>query len=358
MYHITLGLMISLTALQPTAGQEDGRFEVAQLYGWGPGYGFNNAYGYNNYGYNRPYYQRPYYYAPRYNAPYGYNNYTPQPSPYQTPYYNAPAPQEEPYQPYQAPYQPAPQEMTEGEAPPESTEEVPRARNPVQTPTPTPGLRTTATPPTPRTRETIVPEGEASPEPEVRPASPPPIPMRMPDAQTVTERRESLKQFDAQRRALQLRRQAAAQEDAKIHILAPGETAASDLSRETVTIEVVFTGHSFAAKGGEKLYLAGVRTPFFAVFEGVKPQPGGKEAYTFSQQRTKGIEVQVVDDAPLTASSGKRSVYLFLPDGTLLNAELLKLGLAKVDNAHPFARQAEFQRLEGQARAQRSGLWK
>ena len=49
--------------------------------------------------------------------------------------------------------------------------------------------------------------------------------------------------------------------------------------------------------------------------------------------------------------------YVFLPDGTLVNAEMLRKGLARVDASRPFAHQEEFERLEKEAQASGLGIW-
>jgi endonuclease YncB( thermonuclease family) len=48
---------------------------------------------------------------------------------------------------------------------------------------------------------------------------------------------------------------------------------------------------------------------------------------------------------------------LFLEDGMLINAEMLRTGHARVDLSRPFAHEAEFKRLEEQARRAELGIW-
>lgn len=60
---------------------------------------------------------------------------------------------------------------------------------------------------------------------------------------------------------------------------------------------------------------------------------------------------------PAAGSSGDRVAYLFLEDGTLLNAELLRAGRARVDVTRPFSREREFKRLEEEAQAAAVGIW-
>lgn len=60
---------------------------------------------------------------------------------------------------------------------------------------------------------------------------------------------------------------------------------------------------------------------------------------------------------PLAGSAADRGAYVFLDDGTLLNAEMLKAGRARVDLARPFVREQEFRRLEAAAQSASVGIW-
>ena len=49
--------------------------------------------------------------------------------------------------------------------------------------------------------------------------------------------------------------------------------------------------------------------------------------------------------------------YVFLEDGTLLNAEIIKQGYGHAYTQFPFSRMEEFRRLEREAREEQRGLW-
>lgn len=76
----------------------------------------------------------------------------------------------------------------------------------------------------------------------------------------------------------------------------------------------------------------------------------------FLRKLVLGKTVRIEDD-PLAGSSGDRFAYLFLEDGTLLNAEMLKAGRARVDVTRQFVREQEFKRLEEEARSAAVGIW-
>jgi micrococcal nuclease len=60
---------------------------------------------------------------------------------------------------------------------------------------------------------------------------------------------------------------------------------------------------------------------------------------------------------PLAGSGSGRGAYLFLEDGTLLNAEMLKAGRARLDLTRPFVREQEFRHLETEAQSAAVGIW-
>ena len=54
---------------------------------------------------------------------------------------------------------------------------------------------------------------------------------------------------------------------------------------------------------------------------------------------------------------GRTLAFIFLEDGTLLNAEIIRQGYGYAYTQFPFSRMEEFRRLEGEARDARRGLW-
>ena len=54
---------------------------------------------------------------------------------------------------------------------------------------------------------------------------------------------------------------------------------------------------------------------------------------------------------------GRTLAYIFLEDGTLLNAEIIRQGYGHAFTRYPFSRMEEFRRLEREAREQGRGLW-
>jgi micrococcal nuclease len=54
---------------------------------------------------------------------------------------------------------------------------------------------------------------------------------------------------------------------------------------------------------------------------------------------------------------GRTLAFIFLEDGTLLNAEIIRQGYGHAFTRYPFSRMEEFRRLESEARDARRGLW-
>jgi micrococcal nuclease len=57
------------------------------------------------------------------------------------------------------------------------------------------------------------------------------------------------------------------------------------------------------------------------------------------------------------AAGGRRSAYVVRDDGLFVNLALVREGLARVNAARRFARLAELERAEAEARSSRRGIW-
>jgi endonuclease YncB( thermonuclease family) len=127
---------------------------------------------------------------------------------------------------------------------------------------------------------------------------------------------------------------------------------------DTRLVVRVIDGDTLELAGGERVRLIGVDTP-----ETVHPTRGverfGKEAATFTRRLAEGQRVQLEGD-PGSASTdryGRSLAYVFLPDGRLLNLEIVSQGYGFAYTKYPFTRMEEFRGAESEAREQRRGLW-
>ena len=133
--------------------------------------------------------------------------------------------------------------------------------------------------------------------------------------------------------------------------------------QEFVKVKRVIDGDTIMLESGERVRLIGVDTP-----ETVRPKTPveqfGKEASAFTGRMVEGKRVRLEYD-PANAVRGHKDntsqrrtlAYVFLEDGTLLNAEIIRQGYGYALTRFPFSRMEEFRRLEREARDRRRGLW-
>ncbi|MFC1699620.1 thermonuclease family protein [Candidatus Omnitrophota bacterium] len=86
---------------------------------------------------------------------------------------------------------------------------------------------------------------------------------------------------------------------------------------------------------------------------------GGRESYQFTKQLVEHKKVSLEFDIEQTDKYGRLLAYVYLIDGTFINAEIIKQGYAKLMSIPPNTKYADFfYELYQQARANKRGLWK
>ena len=109
---------------------------------------------------------------------------------------------------------------------------------------------------------------------------------------------------------------------------------------------------------GEKIRLIGVDTPETRRTGSKEIGYFGKEAKQFVTRLLTDKRVKLVFDVDKYDRYRRTLAYVYLEDGTFLNAELLKQGYAMVMTVPPNVRFAEtFLQLQQQAREANRGLW-
>lgn len=145
---------------------------------------------------------------------------------------------------------------------------------------------------------------------------------------------------------------------------ASGQTAPEEYPGVTWhTVTRVVDGDTFwvddSSEKGLKVRLIGVDAP--------EPRNSGKklqgyfgsESSDYLQQLLHGRKVRLEYDVSRLDRYGRTLAYVYLEDGTFVNADLVKKGYATVMTMPPNVRYAdEFLKLSEKARKQKRGLWK
>ena len=83
----------------------------------------------------------------------------------------------------------------------------------------------------------------------------------------------------------------------------------------------------------------------------------GKEASAFTHRMAQSKVVRLEFDAERKDRFGRTLAYVYLPDGTFLNAAIVKQGYGHAYTQFPFRYSEEFQGYEREAREAGLGLW-
>lgn len=118
----------------------------------------------------------------------------------------------------------------------------------------------------------------------------------------------------------------------------------------------VVDGDTIVLDGNEKVRLIGVDTP--EIKDTRKPvQYFGQEAYRFTKSLVEGKKVRLEYDWEKKDKYGRTLAYVYLEDGTFLNAEIIKQGYGFAYTRFPFKYLEEFRQYERDAREDERGLW-
>ncbi|GBE04316.1 thermonuclease precursor [bacterium BMS3Abin09] len=107
----------------------------------------------------------------------------------------------------------------------------------------------------------------------------------------------------------------------------------------------------------EKVRLIGVDTP---EKDGpyTKEEPFSREASAFTKKIAEGKQVRLEYDWQKRDKYGRLLAYVYLEDGTFLNAELIKQGYGTAFRKFTFKYRDDFIRYEREARGSKKGLWR
>ena len=121
-------------------------------------------------------------------------------------------------------------------------------------------------------------------------------------------------------------------------------------------VKRVVDGDTIVLENDERVRLIGVDTP-----ETVHPQKPveyfGKEASAFTKKLCEGKSVRLEYDWQRKDKYGRTLAYVYLEDGTFVNAEIIKQGYGHAYTQFPFKYLEEFRSYERSARENGVGLW-
>ena len=125
---------------------------------------------------------------------------------------------------------------------------------------------------------------------------------------------------------------------------------------ETVLVQRVIDGDTIELDRGERIRLIGVDTP-----EMNDRRPAvralAQEAAAFVRRSVEGKPVGLEYDRVPRDRYGRTLAYVYLEDGTFLNAEIIRQGYGFAYTRFPFKYLEEFRRLQREARDTHRGLW-
>ena len=130
----------------------------------------------------------------------------------------------------------------------------------------------------------------------------------------------------------------------------------TSFAEELRTVIRVVDGDTIILDGEEKVRLIGVDTP--ETKHPKKPvQYYGKEASAFTKKLCEGKTVRLEYDWQRQDKYQRTLAYVYLEDGTFVNAEIIIQGYGHAYTRFPFKYLDEFREYEKEARESGRGLW-
>jgi micrococcal nuclease len=122
-------------------------------------------------------------------------------------------------------------------------------------------------------------------------------------------------------------------------------------------VKRVVDGDTIVLDTGERIRYIGINAP-----EIHHPQKGieycGPQASDFNKRLVLGKTVRLEFDQERFDRYGRTLAYLYLQDGTFVNAELVRQGYARTMTIRPNTKYADlFGRLQDEAKAKKLGVW-
>lgn len=137
---------------------------------------------------------------------------------------------------------------------------------------------------------------------------------------------------------------------ASIILLFPGITSAE-------RVRYVIDGDTVILDNNQHVRLIGVDTPEVKSERRRRSDYYAEEAKDFTRRMAEGKDVRLEGENEEFDKYGRRLAYIYLPDGTFLNREIVRLGYGEAIRYFPYKYKKEFLELESEARAAKLGVW-
>ena len=133
--------------------------------------------------------------------------------------------------------------------------------------------------------------------------------------------------------------------------------AAPAASEREALVRWVADGDTVRISTGEYVRYIGIDTP--ELHHPKKPvQFYGREAAEFNRHLVEGKKIRLEFDVERHDKFHRLLAYVYLPDGTFVNAELVRQGYARLMTFPPNVKYADlFRKLQTEAREAKRGLW-
>ncbi|HMS33820.1 MAG TPA: thermonuclease family protein [Ignavibacteria bacterium] len=149
------------------------------------------------------------------------------------------------------------------------------------------------------------------------------------------------------------------------------ETEKQIQTNEYLFVTKVIDGDTFKMSNGEKVRLTGIDTPEKFESDKLDRQSGqsgrdketikklGEASSEYVRKLVEGKKVTMVKDQGYDDRDkyGRLLRYIYLEDGTFVNAKILEDGYANVYYSKQISKMDEFKKLERDARENKRGLW-
>ena len=124
-------------------------------------------------------------------------------------------------------------------------------------------------------------------------------------------------------------------------------------------VSYVIDGDTFILENNQRVRMIGINAPETAHPRyGKKGQPYGNQSRERLRKFIDGKDVTLKDGRELFDRFGRRLAYVYLPDGTFVNREMVREGYAETFRKFPFEYKSDFLELERAAKQAKSGMWK